>query len=53
MEFGMARKHEREMERRMAQSLANVCDQMMDVQDALDKRDLEKRLRGGWMGGKG
>jgi hypothetical protein len=24
-----------------------ICDQMMDVQDALDKRDLEKRLRGG------
>ena len=24
-----------------------ICDQMMDVQDALDKRDLERRLRGG------
>jgi hypothetical protein len=23
-----------------------ICDQMMDVQDALDKRDLEKRLGG-------
>jgi hypothetical protein len=29
-----------------------ICDQMMDVQDALDKRDLEKRLRGGWWAGK-
>jgi hypothetical protein len=24
-----------------------ICDEMMDVQDALDKRELEKRLRGG------
>jgi hypothetical protein len=23
-----------------------ICDQMMDVQDALDKRDLEQRMRG-------
>jgi hypothetical protein len=24
-----------------------ICDEMMDVQDRLDRRDLEKRLRGG------